>query len=124
MAYVTSLTQQKEDGDGIAMAGLMKLVKQHKSATDSTNIFTKVKYLREFLHRLDTEPDSVLADFKEFRISALDPAGVRIQVKGDIFSLRQPVAPWQAFGHGPQFGIDGPHRLTARIFLDCLVSPT
>ncbi|KAM0793479.1 hypothetical protein ACM66B_000920 [Microbotryomycetes sp. NB124-2] len=89
-----NLPSEKRDGSDVSYATYRQMISGPVSTNVALNLLNRVEVLPKLARRLKEEPDVVVAQFEELRRGLVNPKSMRIQVKGDILSLDEPVKSW------------------------------
>ncbi|POY70063.1 hypothetical protein BMF94_6950 [Rhodotorula taiwanensis] len=88
------LPSEKRDGSEVSYNAYRKMISQDASTNIALNLFNRIDFFPAFLEDLKEKPDAVVRQFEALRRALTDPRTMRVQVKGDILSLKKPASAW------------------------------
>ncbi|EIW67501.1 hypothetical protein TREMEDRAFT_33585 [Tremella mesenterica DSM 1558] len=85
------LPYNKRQGDSVSLATLNSILYDPlKSTSEACGLLKALEFVPETMELLEGSPEVVLSHLEEIRAYLLDPAIIRVSVRGDVKSLQHP----------------------------------
>ncbi|KAM0755330.1 hypothetical protein T439DRAFT_708 [Meredithblackwellia eburnea MCA 4105] len=88
------LTSQEEDRQEILISGWQEMVYSSESATKTQSLWELVTKTESLTEALKKDPEQFMDDMDRLRESLTDGRRIRVEVRGDILHLPNPVKTW------------------------------
>jgi len=90
------LPELKRDGNNVVNALYANTLWTANSASQATGLLKQIEFSPFLVHRLKTEPHTVVKDLKELRKHMTNPSNLRISITGNVLGLHEPRSAWTA----------------------------